>query len=1029
MSGDHGGQMRGKSFKQLLNWALEEYRQSASVFGIPAEKFHRTQSSQCWPIFREKLGTPIGPAAGPHTQLAQNIVSAYLCGARYFELKTVQVLDNLEFPKPCIWAEDEGYNTEWSTELSLREAHAEYVKAWFLIQVLQQELFGSSERDFMFNMSIGYDLEGIKSRPVDDFLDGMKDASDTEVFRECQTVLEEENLKFKRFDRQFLDNISPCLCSSVTLSTMHGCPPKEIEAICEYLLGQKKLHTLVKMNPTLLGYDFVRTTFDRLGYDYITLKEESFLHDLQYQEGVEMLRRLKRFSAEHDLDFGIKLANTLPVQILHGELPGNEMYLSGRALYPLTINLAYRLAAEFDGEIAISYSGGADALNIVSLISAGIVPVTAATTLLKPGGYQRLTQIAQTAAGSSRPGAWSRLDLGKLKDLAEQALTDSNYRKEKRLCQSRKLATVLPVTDCYIAPCTAGCPIEQDIPAYIRLSGQGRQEEALAVIMAQNPLPFITGTICTHPCSMKCTRLDYDEPVRIRELKLQVAKRGYQGYVQKIGNAGNKPVTGKKAAIIGAGPSGLAAGYYLARAGFEVTVFDKRDMPGGTVQHVIPEFRIAGGAIACDLDLVQRMGVNFELGVDAKFSLDELQKRGFAYIYIAIGAGQSKALNLGDDGNVWHAVSFLEEYKKREVDLGKRVAVIGGGNTAVDAARAALRLPQVEEVQLIYRRSVRLMPADREELQVALAEGVKLRELLLPVEVRGKVLKCQRMTLGESDYTGRCQAIALAGQYAELQVDAVILAIGEKIETELLLNNGLECDEEGRPILTDLLETNIRNVFIGGDARRGPSTVVQSMADAMLVAKTIMERENLDWKDTLPYLPSADEEQRSTGGRITAISERKGVLQAAGNLEVEFERCLECNYVCNICVEVCPNRANVAIEVAKDNFKTLNLTNINQIIHLDVLCNECGNCATFCPHSGAPYREKPTLFTTLADFENSTNPGFVLVEAGEKPVFRVRHRGGIQEVRFDREGRFDTPIGSEMASLVWAVSQNYSFLF
>ncbi|HZW82034.1 MAG TPA: hypothetical protein VFF14_01255, partial [Candidatus Deferrimicrobium sp.] len=376
--------MRPIPFNKLLDWVLKEKEQCNTVFGIPENKFYRKEGKNFTTLFGEKIDTPIGPAAGPHTQLAQNIVAAYLTGSRFFELKTVQILDKLEFPKPCIRAEDECYNTEWSTELAISGAYEEYVKAWLILNVLQKEIFKQNERRFVFNMSVGYDLEGIKSEKVDSFIEGLKDASGTEFFLGCKQVLLDNVGRFKHVDKGYVDGISAKICSSITLSTLHGCPPKEIEAISRYLLGVKGLHTFVKMNPTLLGYQFVRETFDKMGYGYIELKEESFTHDLQYGDGVEMLHRLRSFAKEQGKQFGVKLSNTLPVKITKAELPGDEMYMSGRALYPLTINLALKLASEFKGDLLISYSGGADFFNLERIFATGIRPITLATTLLKP---------------------------------------------------------------------------------------------------------------------------------------------------------------------------------------------------------------------------------------------------------------------------------------------------------------------------------------------------------------------------------------------------------------------------------------------------------------------------------------------------------------------------------------------------------------------------------------------------------------------------------------------------------------------
>ncbi|MBP1760442.1 MAG: putative selenate reductase, YgfK subunit, partial [Firmicutes bacterium] len=179
------------SFSKLLDEVFTEFKRSKTIYGFHEKKFYRHNPNQHFELFGEIIDTPLGPAAGPHTQLAQNIVVAYLCGGRFFELKTVQILDALEFPKPCIRAEDEGYNTEWSTELTIEDALNEYVKAWFALYLLQKELFNLDDQRFQFNMSVGYDLKGIQSLKVDHFIESLKDASGLEFFKQCQDILRE----------------------------------------------------------------------------------------------------------------------------------------------------------------------------------------------------------------------------------------------------------------------------------------------------------------------------------------------------------------------------------------------------------------------------------------------------------------------------------------------------------------------------------------------------------------------------------------------------------------------------------------------------------------------------------------------------------------------------------------------------------------------------------------------------------------------------------------------------------------------
>ncbi len=1012
--------MREIPFAKMLDWVFEEYKQSRSIFGVPEAKFYRKKVAVGMTLFGESIDSPLGPAAGPNTQLAQNTVAAYLSGSRFFELKTVQILDELEFPKPCIQAEDECYNTEWSTELSIEGAFNEYVKAWFMLHILQKEIFGVDGRHFMFNMSVGYDLEGIRSPKVDRFIEGLKDASQTDIFQACKKVLLDRIGQLERVDKSFVESISPHICTSITLSTMHGCPPMEIEAISKYLISEKKLHTFVKMNPTLLGYTFVRETFDRMGYGYIELKEESFTHDLQYADGVAMLRRLKAFAQEHGRNFGVKLSNTLPTKITRAELPGEEMYMSGRALYPLTINLALKLAEEFAGDLIISYSGGADFFNIDAIFATGIRPITLATTLLKPGGYMRLQQIAELLEPRLDDLAPGKLNLVKLRQLAERAFSDTNHLKAKRAVQSRKIARELPLLDCFTAPCSVGCPIEQDIPEYIRLVGEGRFLEAYEVIVDKNPLPFITGTICPHHCTTKCTRLDYDESMQIRALKLVAAENGYEDFLAQV----DKPQgTGSaQVAVIGAGPSGLAAAYFLARAGLKVTVFDQRQKAGGTVEYVIPDFRIGRDAIAKDVRLIEKMGVKFQLGVDPEFSLAALKAQGYQYIYLAIGAGKNQGLNIaGDVQKVRAAIPFLEEFNRNRtsLNLGRNVAVIGGGNSAMDAARAALCVQGVEKVYIIYRRTQAYMPADREELQLAREEGVIFRELLAPVALEKGILTCQKMELGSPDTSGRRSVVSVARAFEEIPMDTVLTAIGERVDHERLRENGIAVDSQGKiQVQEETLESNVDNVYVGGDALYGPATVVEGIAHAAKVSRAILAKEQLNRREQAPEIAFDRERQ------LVAITAKKAVLNPITDLEQEPARCLECNTVCNICTEVCPNRANIVVEVRGSSLK-----NHNQIIHVDGMCNECGNCATFCPYASAPYQDKFTLFWSVSDFEDSKNAGFVTLTGGNEPRFKVRLGSDTLEAQFAADGRTEALLPREIVDLIWVTYTEYQHLF
>ena len=964
-------------FGQLMDWILTEYRAQGSIFGMRA--LYRRAESPAPRLFGAKLEAPYGPAAGPHTQLAQNIITAYAAGARFFELKTVQIMDGEELracvSKPCISALDECYNCEWSTELTVAQAYDEYVKAWFACKLLAKELRLGDPDAFIFNMSVGYDLEDIRSEKIDTFIENMKDASQTPIWAECTQWTLKNLSRFRLVDAAYVRAISPRISNSITESTLHGCPPQEIERIAAHLMGEKHLHTYIKCNPTLLGYDFARAQLDDLGFDYIQFDRHHFEQDLQYADALPMLRRLMALGAQNGLEFGVKLTNTFPVQG-DGQLPSDEMYMSGRSLYPLTLALAARITRDLDGMLPISFSGGAGVHNIQALLDAGIRPITMATTLLKPGGYEQFAAIGSAihpVKSAKKP------DVDALTRLCGAISEDESYRKDIKPQPSRKIGKAVPLTDCFTAPCRSGCPIGQDIPAYLNAVNKEDFEAALGIILQRNPLPFITGTICPHRCTDKCMGNHHLRPVQIREAKLRAAEGGFDAVFPTL--KATEKAAGKQVAVIGGGPAGLAAAAFLSRAGISVTVFEQSGALGGTVRHVIPEFRIDSAKIDRDIALCSAYGAQFRLNTQVKDPA-ALLNEGFTDVIVAVGAWKLGASPL-EYGDAVNAIAFLKQAKSapETLELGENIVIIGGGNTAMDAARMAKRLKKDASVRLVYRRTRRYMSADEEELRMALADGVEFWELLSPIGTRGGKLLCRVMELGAPDASGRRACVPTKG-VLEVPADSIIYATGEQVDPEIFKVCGAACTKKGMPVTDANCQTTASHIFAIGDARRGPATVVEAIADAAAASTAIVSCQFEKFADANACAPGGD--------------------------------CRGCAGRCEVCAEVCPNRANVAIAIPGHSQR--------QILHIDGMCNECGNCAVFCPYDSRPYQDKFTLFWSRWDFDHSGNAGFLPLGGS-----RVLVRLGDQLWEMDANST-DNRLPENLRQIILAVLNEHSYL-
>jgi putative selenate reductase len=997
--------MRIQPFGTQFRRILAELAANGSIFDIHRSLFHAPDARAPFgtSLFGRHLATPVGPSAGPHTQLSQNIVSSWLCGGRFIELKTVQVKDDLEIPRPCIDMTDEGYNVEWSQELNLEESAHEYVVAWALVQLLPRALGWEGTvpagqlPGTIFDMSVGYDLAGIRHPRMTRFMDTLADASGP--LERIQSVVARDFPAFR--DVQVPGRI----VNSVTLSTMHGCPPDEIERIARYLMEERGLHTVVKLNPTLLGKDDVLDILHRrLGFTEVDIPDSVFDHDLQYGRALDMIASLERVATRLGLTFGVKLSNTLAMRNHTGRLPGGEMYMSGRALYPVTLALYDRLAHAFEGRLHVSYSGGADAENVAGLLACGALPVTGCTDLLKPGGFARLaqwlenTRVAMADAGADTLAQWSQDGLSHLHAAASEALTNPRYHRSAYPHGLPKVASGLGLWDCVVAPCVEACAVAQDVPEYAWLIAAGDDDAAMRAIIARNPLPGVTGYVCTRLCQTRCTRNDYEESVAIRALKRFAEERGRADYLPRA--AGPIP---RRVAIVGSGPSGLAAAAFLALNGVHATIFEARDVPGGMMR-VVPPFRLPTEVIDRDIARIGALGVEIRLNTRITAPPEDLLHEGFDAVYLASGFQRDAPLRgPGADGpGVVPALKLLDRSRRGErLDLGERVVVVGGGDTAMDAARTSQRLAS-QPVTLLYRRTRREMPAAAEELEGALEEGILLEELVSPVEILredGRVVgvRCLRNTLGEAGPDGRRSPAPIPGSEFVVACDTVVVAVGQQPELAFLDRSAVSRHAGGGVVVDTVTRSaGPDGVFAGGDVVIEPASIISACADGRKAAEAICLRLGVMFEPpawTRPVL--SDEEivalKATRARRIGQLRpaflpppKRIGAALIEATLtepaaRAEARRCVQCTAFCDKCVEVCPNRANYTFRIDPVRWR-LPLFELDhgrlavvgseeffvdqprQILHVDDFCNECDNCQTFCVHQGRPYVDKPRLF-------------------------------------------------------------------
>ncbi len=391
------------------------------------------------------------------------------------------------------------------------------------------------------------------------------------------------------------------------------------------------------------------------------------------------------------------------------------------------------------------------------------------------------------------------------------------------------------------APCKAACPAHIPVQGYLKLAAQGRYTEALELIKTENPFPAVCGRICNKRCEAECTRGDVDEAVAIDEVKRFIADHDMHEetrFVPKMVNQIGRPYT-EKIAVIGAGPAGMSCAYYLAQKGYPVTVFDRNPVPGGMLTLGIPSFRLEKDVLNAEIDILKEMGVEFRCGVEVgkDVTIQQLRGEGYKGFYLAIGAQKSAKLRIPGEEleGVLGGVDFLREVNLgNKPDIGRRCAVIGGGNVAMDVCRSAMRLG-AEETYVFYRRSEAEMPADPEEVREAMEEGVKFRFLSAPVEIigtdgRASAIKIERMELGEPDERGRRKPVG-TGEFEIVEIDSVIGAVGQTVDWGTLDVGALKTTKKNTAEADSLTyQTAQPDIFVGGDCYTGPKFAIDAIA-------------------------------------------------------------------------------------------------------------------------------------------------------------------------------------------------------
>ncbi len=524
-----------------------------------------------------------------------------------------------------------------------------------------------------------------------------------------------------------------------------------------------------------------------------------------------------------------------------------------------------------------------------------------------------------------------------------------------------------------MAPCQEACPAGIDVPSYVRYIREGRFEEALAVIREKIPFPFVCGYACVHPCEAKCSRNQFEGPVAIRMLKRIAAEKGWKKQPRPV----RLSPTGKKIAVIGSGPAGLTAAYYLALQGHDVTVFEALAEAGGLLRYGIPGYRLPDAVVDRDIKVIELCGVKIRTKKKID-SAEALLDKGCEAVFVASGAWRGLKMGIpGEDGpGVVDGLTFLKAVNSgRAPRIGAKVLVVGGGNTAIDAARASRRLGA--SVTILYRRTRAEMPASADEIAEALEEGVAIKFLTAPVRIEKGSVTCIRMALGEADASGRPRPVPVKKSEYVLEASTVIMAVGQEVDVPAAT---LKLNKNGTVVVSaDTLATSVKGIFAGGDAVTGPASIIAAIGqgrraavsvDRFLGGTGIIDR--LSGRSAIEAIP--EEAPRGTlraEARLAVPKKRLGdfeIVEKVLDAETaarEASRCLSCDLRefdvtvneaackdCGYCREVC----SLEIFTRSDHFNPGGYR--PSMASRPERCIGCLKCLYICPDFAITIRDR-----------------------------------------------------------------------